>query len=164
MSLWVMGAILLLNLGFLALLQKEMKMCTFDPALAAALGFSPILVHYLFMSIVSVTVVGAFDAVGSILVVALMIAPPATARLLSNRLAVVLALSVGIAALVALLGYEVASALEASVAGSMAVRAGLLFGSVLIVAPERGILSRELRRRRQLAALRGSGSPFAPGR
>jgi manganese/zinc/iron transport system permease protein len=157
-----MGAILLLNVGFLALLQKEMKVCTFDPALAAALGFSPILVHYLFMSIVSVTAVGAFDAVGSILVVALMIAPPATARLLSNRLAVVLGLSVGIAAVVALLGYEVASALEASVAGSMAVMAGLLFGSVLIVAPERGILSRELRRRRQRAALRRGGSPFAP--
>jgi manganese/zinc/iron transport system permease protein len=160
LSLWVMGAILLLNVGFLSLLRKEMKVCTFDPALAAALGFPPVAVHYLFMSVVSVTAVGAFDAVGSILVVALMIAPPATARLLSNRLSGVITLSVGIGALVAVLGYEAAAALEASVAGSMAVVAGLLFGVVLIVAPERGILVRAVRQRRERAKRRRDGSPF----
>lgn len=162
-SLWVMGGILLLNLLFLALLYKEMKVSTFDPLLSAALGFSPVVVHYLFMSVVSVTAVGAFDAVGSILVVALMIAPPATARLLSSRLPLVLGLSAAVGALVALLGYEMASALNASVAGSMAVMAGLIFGVTLVLAPERGILVRELRRRQQATKLQAGGSPPIPG-
>jgi len=156
-SVWVMGTILILNLGFLGLFQKEMKISTFDPALAAALGFSPVLLHYGFMSVVSITAVGAFDAVGSIVVVALMIAPPATARLLSNRLSVVLGLSAGAAVLSALLGYQMASILEASVAGSMAMTAGLLFGVTLLFSPERGIVRRELRRRSQRAWLRAHG-------
>jgi manganese/zinc/iron transport system permease protein len=134
-----------------------MKLVTFDPALAAALGFSPLLLHYAFMSLVSVTAVGAFDAVGSILVVALMIAPPASARLLTNQLPAVLALSSGAAVLSALLGYEMASLLEASVAGSMATVAGLLFGVTLVLAPERGIVSRALRRRRERERLRRHG-------
>ena len=69
-ALWVMGGILLINLACTALFFKELKLATFDPALAAALGFSPALVHYGLMGLVSVTAVGAFDAVGSILVVA----------------------------------------------------------------------------------------------
>ena len=81
-ALFVLGAILLLNALCIAIFYKELKLTTFDAALAAALGFSPGLVHYLFMTLVSVTAVGAFDAVGSILVVALMIAPPAAADLL----------------------------------------------------------------------------------
>jgi manganese/zinc/iron transport system permease protein len=157
-SAWVMGVVLLLNLGFLGLFQKEMKVATFDPALAASLGFSPVVLHYGFMSVVSVTAVGAFDAVGSIVVVALMIAPPATARLLSNRLSVVLGMSAGIGALSALLGYQVAAVFEASVAGSMAMTAGLLFGVTLVLAPERGILSRAIRRRHGKAQLRAHGS------
>jgi manganese/zinc/iron transport system permease protein len=107
--------------------------------------------------VVSITAVGAFDAVGSIVVVALMIAPPATARLLSNRLSVVLGLSAGAAVLSALLGYQMASILEASVAGSMAMTAGLLFGVTLLFSPERGIVRRELRRRSQRAWLRAHG-------
>ena len=59
---------------------KEIKLFTFDAALAAALGFSPVVLHYVFMGLVSVTAVGAFDAEGSILVVALMIVPPDVRR------------------------------------------------------------------------------------
>ena len=73
-------------LAFIVTFFKELKLTIFDPTLAAALGFSPALVHYAFMGLVSVTAVGAFDAVGSILVVALMIAPPAAAYLLTDRL------------------------------------------------------------------------------
>jgi manganese/zinc/iron transport system permease protein len=67
-SLWVMGGILLLNVTFIALLYKELKLSTFDPGLAAALGFAPGILHYAFMTLVSITAVGAFDTVGSILV------------------------------------------------------------------------------------------------
>jgi len=85
-ALFVMGGILFLNALFVGVFYKELKLSTFDAGLATALGFSPALIHYALMGLVSITAVGAFDAVGSILVVALMIAPPATAYLLTDRL------------------------------------------------------------------------------
>src|SRR5262249_61984632 len=76
-ALWVMGFILLLNAAFIAVCYKELKLATFDAALATALGFTPGLLHYGLMTLVSVTAVGAFESVGAILVVALMIGPAA---------------------------------------------------------------------------------------
>jgi manganese/zinc/iron transport system permease protein len=148
-TFYVMGGVLLLNAGFIALLYKELKLSTFDPALAAALGFSPLLLHYAFMTMVSITAVGAFDAVGSILVVALMIAPPATAYLLTDRLPLMLLLSVLAAAAAAVLGFWSAWYVDASIAGSMATAAGLLFTLAFLFAPERGFISVRRRRERQ---------------
>lgn len=148
-SLIIMGAILALNVLFIALLYKELKLSTFDPGLAAALGFAPGLLHYAFMTLVSVTVVGAFDAVGSILVVALMIAPPATAYLLSDSLPRVLLLSAVIATIAALAGFWTAWIVDASIAGSMASAAGLLFLLAFMLAPERGVVAVARRRERQ---------------
>lgn len=147
--LWLMGAILLLNLLFLALFYKELKLTTFDAGLAAALGFAPGVVHYAFMVLVSVTAVGAFDAVGSVLVVALMIAPPAAAYLLTDRLPRLLALSVALGVLSALSGYALAYRLDASVSGSMATMSGVWFAAALLFAPRRGVLAQLRRRRRQ---------------
>ena len=148
-TLYVMGGILLLNLGFLALFYKELKLSTFDAGLAAALGFSPALIHYAFMSIVSITAVGAFDAVGSILVVALMIAPPAAAYLLTDRLPRMMALSAGIAAFSAVAGFWLAWLLDTSIAGAMAAMTGVSFLAVFLLAPERGIIALARRRARQ---------------
>jgi manganese/zinc/iron transport system permease protein len=148
-SLWVMGGVLLLNAAFTGAFYKEMKLSTFDSGLAAALGFHPALVQYAFMSVVSITAVGAFDAVGSILVVALMIAPPAAARLLTHRLPLLLLLSAGIAAGSALAGFHIAVLLDASIAGCMAVSAGGAFLLATLLAPERGAVARMLQRRRQ---------------
>jgi len=146
---WLMGGILLLNALFIGLFYKELKLTTFDPGLAAALGLSPALLHYAFMSLVSVTVVGAFDAVGSILVVALMIAPPAAAYLLTDRLPRMLALSAGIGAAAAISGFWLAWLLDASIAGAMATMAGVLFGLVFLLAPQRGVVAQARRRARQ---------------
>ena len=57
-SLYVMAGVLLLNLLFILLFYKELKLSTFDGGLAVALGFSPVLLHYGLMSLVSLTVVG----------------------------------------------------------------------------------------------------------
>lgn len=148
-SLWVMGGILLLVLAFIAALYKELKISTFDPGLAAALGFAPAALHYAFMTLVSITAVGAFDAVGSILVVALMIAPPATAYLLSDSLPRVLLLSAVIAAAAAITGFWTAWFVDASIAGCMATAAGILFLAAFLFAPERGIVAEARRRERQ---------------
>jgi manganese/zinc/iron transport system permease protein len=148
-ALWVMGAVLALNLAFLLAFYKELKLSTFDAGLAAALGFAPVALHYALMALVSVTAVGAFDAVGSILVVALMVAPPATAYLLTDRLPALLALSVGVGAASALAGYATARALDTNIAGAMAMATGLAFAFAFAFAPERGLVAQALRRRRQ---------------
>jgi manganese/zinc/iron transport system permease protein len=148
-TLWVMGAVLLLNAAMIVAFFKELKLSTFDPALAAALGFSPALLHYAFMSLVSVTAVGAFDAVGSVLVVALMIVPPATAYLLTDRLLSMLLLSGVIAAVAAIAGFWAAWLADASIAGAMATAAGALFLLAFAFAPRRGLVAQARRRARQ---------------
>jgi manganese/zinc/iron transport system permease protein len=148
-SLWTMGGLLTLDLILLLAFYKELKLATVDAGLAALLGFSPTVVHYGLMGVVSVTAVGAFDAVGSILVVALMIAPPATARLLTDRLATMLWLSAGVAAVAAVSGYGVARLFDVSIAGSMATCAGVLFVAAFVLAPGNGLAVQVRRRRSQ---------------
>jgi manganese/zinc/iron transport system permease protein len=148
-SLYVTGVILLLNIIFIALLYKELKLATFDPALAAALGFAPALIHYALMALVSLTTVGAFDAVGSVLVVAFMIAPPAAAYLLTDRLSRMLIASSLIGVFSAVSGYWLAHWLDASIAGSMATMTGISFLTVYLFAPERGLIAQARRRQGQ---------------
>lgn len=148
-ALVMMSIILLLNLIFITLFYKELKLATFDAGLAAALGFSPTLIHYGLMSLVSVTAVGAFDAVGAILVVALIVGPPATAYLLTDRLWAMLALSSGIGAVVAISGYWLARVLDSSIAGSMATMTGVIFIVAFMLAPHRGLFAIAFRRRQQ---------------
>jgi manganese/zinc/iron transport system permease protein len=141
-SFWVMGALCLLNLAFITLFYKELKLGTFDAGLAATLGFAPILLHYGLMATVSVTAVGAFTAVGAVLVVAFMIIPAATAYLLTDRLPVMIGLSVGIGVLSSIGGYLIAATTDASIAGSMAFVAGMLFGMALLFSPLHGVIAR----------------------
>jgi manganese/zinc/iron transport system permease protein len=148
-ALYLMGAIFLLNLAFILLFYKELKLATFDAGLAAALGFAPGLIHYALMGMVSITAVGAFEAVGSILVVAMMVAPPITAYLLTDRLPGMIMLSVLAGALAGISGYWVAHFLDASIAGSIATMMGVLFGLVFLLAPQRGLLAIRQRRARQ---------------
>ncbi len=148
-GVWIMGAILLINLVLLILFYKELKLATFDSALAAALGFSPALIHYGLMASVSVTAVGAFDHVGSILVIALMIAPSAAAYLLTDRLSRMLVISVVIAVASAIGGYYAARLLNVNISGAMASITGVFFVAALIFAPERGLLARAIQRRRR---------------
>lgn len=148
-ALVMMAIILLINLIFITLFYKELKLATFDAGLAAALGFSPALIHYGLMSLVSVTAVGAFDSVGAILVVALIVGPPVTAYLLTDRLWVMLVLSSGIGALVAISGYWLARMLDASIAGSMATMTGVVFIVAYLLAPHRGLIAIAFRRQQQ---------------
>jgi manganese/zinc/iron transport system permease protein len=101
------------------------------------------------MLMVSVTAVAAFDAVGSVLVVALMITPPAAAYLLTNRLSRMLLYSAALAAAGAIAGFWMAWFLDANIAGSIATMLGMLFLGVFLLAPERGLLAQAARRGRQ---------------
>jgi manganese/zinc/iron transport system permease protein len=148
-GLYLMGGILLTNLAAILVFYKELKLSTFDPALAAALGFVPAVIHYGLMGMVSITVVGAFDIVGSILVVALIVVPPATAYLLTDRLSTMLALSAATGAVAAVAGYWLAYWLDASIAGSIAAALAVIFSLVMLFAPQRGLVAAARRRIRQ---------------
>ncbi len=146
---WAAGVMLVVNGLFVAVLFKELKLVTFDAALGAAFGFAPVALHYALMSLVSLTAVSAFDAAGSILVVAFIVGPAAAAGLLTQRLGWMIALACGIGALSALAGYGVAALFNVSIAGSIASVIGLAFSLVYLFAPGDGQLTRWRRRRAQ---------------
>ena len=144
---WVMGAIFALNVLFVGIFYKELKITTFDPELAASLGFKPVLLNYALMTIVSITAVGSFESVGSILVVALMIVPAAAAYLLTDRLAHMILLSAAIGIASAAGGYFSARAFDVNIAGAIASFSGVLFFAALIFAPERGLWAKAVVRK-----------------
>jgi manganese/zinc/iron transport system permease protein len=150
-SLWIMGTLLVLNLLFIGIFFKELKVTTFDAAIAASLGFSPVLMHYALMAILSITTVGAFTAVGAILVIALIVVPAATAYLLTDRLAMMIVLSVLIGAGSAVAGYQMAIELDASISGSIVTMTGVAFLLALLFSPSQGMIARIFRRRAQSA-------------
>jgi manganese/zinc/iron transport system permease protein len=146
-SLWIMGGLLVINTLFLLLFYKELKITTFDPGLAAAIGIAPAIMHYGLMAALSLTAVGAFSAVGAILVVALIIVPAATAYLLTDRLIMMIGGSVAIGAASAVLGYYSAVRLDASVSGFMASWTGIFFALALMFSPSQGIIAQWFQRR-----------------
>ena len=148
-SLWVIGIILIITLTLLFLFFKELKISTFDAGIATSLGFSPAIIHYGLMSVASVTSVGAFDAVGAILVVALMIAPPASAYLLTTDLKKMISLACFFGVLSAISGYWIANILDASIAGSIATMLGIVFLIVYLFAPSKGLIAVLYRERQQ---------------
>ena len=148
-ALYTTGTILLINLNFIVLFYKELKLATFDPALAAALGFLPAVIHYVLMTLVSLTAVGAFDAAGSVLRVAVLVAPPAAPYLLTDRLSRMLIYSALIGIFSAISGYWLAHVLDASIAGSMATMTGVSFLAAYLFAPERGLIAQARRRQGQ---------------
>nr|WP_321232865.1 metal ABC transporter permease [uncultured Psychroserpens sp.] len=155
-SLWIIGGILIITIVLLIAFFKELKLSTFDKGLAASLGFSPAIIHYGLMSVSSITTVGAFDAVGAILVVALMIAPAATAYLLTKDLKKMLMLSIVFGVFSAISGYWLAHKLDGSIAGSITTMLGVLFLIVYLFAPSKGIIAvlyREKQQRTEVSLL-----------
>jgi manganese/zinc/iron transport system permease protein len=148
-ALWTLGGLTLLNGLFLLVFYKELKISTFDPGLAAALGFLPGVLHYTLMALISLTTVGAFTAVGAILAVALIIVPPVTASLLTRRLPHLIGLSLLIGVAAALSGYRLAMTWNVSISGMIATMLGVLFGLTLLFAPQQGLVAQAARRIRQ---------------
>ena len=145
-AIFTLGTVACVTVLFVALLWKELKIVSFDAGLATAMGISAITVHYLLMAMVAVVTVASFEAVGSILVIAMLIVPPATAHLLTDRLWMMQLLSVVCACLSSLLGYYFAERWNTSVAGMMSVVAGALFTLAVIFAPQHGLLMKAYRK------------------
>jgi manganese/zinc/iron transport system permease protein len=153
-----MAVVAVVVLALIALFYKELLVSSFDPGLAATLGINATVVHYTLMSMLSVVVVSAFEAVGAILVIAMLILPGATASLLTHRLPRVLGLSVLHAALSSVLGVHLAVWLDCSVAGAMVVMGTVLFTLAWVFAPEQGQIARLRRHRAETSQPEMSGS------
>ena len=145
----MLGAVFLLNLLVVVLFYKELKISSFDPALATSLGINARAMHYLLMTLVAITTVASFESVGNILVVAMLIVPAATAYLLTDRLSLMIVLAVLFGAASAVIGHVGAIAVPAAfgyestnTAGMMALTAGALLALACVFAPRYGLISR----------------------
>jgi manganese/zinc/iron transport system permease protein len=164
-AVWILGSMFAFNVAWITLCYKELKVCSFDPELAASMGIPVALFHYALMAATSMTTVTAFESVGAILVVALIVGPAATAYLLTHRLNRMLLIAVGIGFVAAVLGYALAALLDASIAGSMSVVIGALFTLALLFSPDQGIVPRAWRQRslsREVAAGGAVPGPVPP--
>ena len=131
-AMYISGTILLLNIVFIGIGYKELYITTFDPSYAATIGVSTTLWHYLLMSAVSLTTVASFETVGAILVVAFLIAPPATAYLLTDNFRHMIWITVLLGILISVSGYFLGAAFDGSIAGAMAAVAGVFFALAFI--------------------------------
>ncbi|MBV6459054.1 MAG: Manganese transport system membrane protein MntB [Fimbriimonadaceae bacterium] len=107
--------------------RRELAVMAFDPMLAATLGKRPGMLYYVLMAVIAIATVACFEAVGSILVIAMLIGPAAIAQLLTVRLSSMFAVSTAVGVVCAVAGYFSATALNTSVAGMMSVWVGILY-------------------------------------
>ncbi len=147
--------VFVLNLIFVGLFYKELKICAFDPQLASAQGIHAGVMHYVLMIMVAMTTVANFEVTGSVLVIAMLIVPPATAYMLTDRLGIMIMLSVSVAMIAGAGGHVLAylgpawigmGDVSVETAGMMTAIAGTLFAVAVILGPRHGLLSQAVTR------------------
>ena len=126
-TIWQLSVVALLIIGYLFIGFKALKITSFDPTLAAALGISTSFWHYSLMGMVSLTTVFSFESVGAILVVGFLIIPASSAYLLTKKLTHMIAIAVGFGVVASIGGYWLAVLLNASIAGAITTVMGILF-------------------------------------
>jgi len=148
-SVFVLLPITLVNLLLVGLFYKELKITSFDPDLARTMGMPVRTLDLGLMTLVAMTTVACFESIGSILVIAMLVVPPATALLLTRRLGVMILLSLLLAMAAAWVGHLAAITLprtigfdDTSTSGSMAAVTGFFFLLALLLAPGRGLFMR----------------------
>lgn len=129
---WTLGALIVIQILVISVLYKELVVSCWDAEYAKLIGLKPRFLYYCIVLLTSVTSVLSFESVGSIIVVALMITPPATALLISRTMRSYVAISIVVAVCAAVLGTSLGWFLNVSLAGSVASCAGLIFMVVWI--------------------------------
>ena len=148
------SVVCLLNAICIAVFFKQWQVSTFDPLLSQAQGISPSLFHYMLASLVAVTCIASFEAVGNILVVAMLVVPAATAFLLCKRLPAMILVSVVIGTASAITGHMLAISVPVAFgfksvnsAAMMAVASGIFLVIAVIASPKAGVLVRLIEQR-----------------
>jgi manganese/zinc/iron transport system permease protein len=157
-SAMIIGSVVVANLVLVAALWKELKATSFDPEFSRTAGIPPAWLSRALLVAVAITAVTAFESVGAILVVTLLIVPAATSYLLTDRLWVMIAVTVAIGWLSAGFGYAGALRLDASIAGAMGLVAAACFAIALLLSPKHGLIASRVRRARRRRAVAGQAS------
>jgi manganese/zinc/iron transport system permease protein len=148
--------VLLLAIGFITLFWKELQLASFDPELATAMGFPAGLIHYLLVGLVAACTVTAFEAVGSVVVLAMFIVPAATAQMLTERLRSMLWCAAGVAVVSAVGGYLLATRLwSTNIGGMIAATAGVQLLLAVLFAPRHGVVAKLVRNARLAIRMAG---------
>lgn len=141
----LVGMVLVLNILVFTLFFKEFKITSFDPQLSRALGISTVFFNYLLMIQVSATAIGAFRSVGVLMVLAFIVGPPISARMLTDRLGFMIFLSVLLGVLASVIGVALSRHLLSiyymplSTSGIVVCVIGGFYGLVLLCAPKKGM-------------------------
>lgn len=153
----VLGAV---TLAVLVLKRRDLTLYAFDPMHAHAIGLNPKALGALLLGLLALTVVVALQAVGVVLVVAMVIIPGATAYLLTDRFARMLVIAPSIAATCAAVGIYASYYLDAASGGMVVLTMGVAFALAYLFAPRHGILGRWVlaARRRRTSAAAGAGT------
>lgn len=129
----------------LLLAARQVKLVSFHPELATSMGIPAWLIHYAMLTLITGASVASFEAVGSILVIAMLVAPGATALLLTQRWGLAFALASALGAAAGAIGAAGALVLNTSVAGAASVAAGVLFVLAALFSPSRGYVPKKWR-------------------
>lgn len=140
----IAGALALIAVG---ILRRDLMLFCFDPNHARAIGLNTTFLYYALLGLLALTVVAALQAVGVILVIAMLITPGAIGYLLSDKFDRMMALAVGAAVLSSVLGVYASFYLDASTGGCIVVAQALLFFAAMIFGPKRGLLAQASQRR-----------------
>ena len=135
----ILGAIVL---GIVLAIRKELLFATFDPAGAAASGLPVAGLEYLLLALLGVTIVVSIQAVGIIMVVAMLVTPAATAQLVVVRFGQMMTLAAILAAVSAVVGLYLSFYLNLASGASIVMVETLWFGLALVLGPRTGLLSR----------------------
>jgi manganese/iron transport system permease protein len=141
----IVGAVVLALIG---LFYRELQMTAFDRVGARAMGLPVFWLDLLLLVLISFTIVVSLSAVGNILVLAMLVTPAAAARLLTDRLSVMLGLSAGLGAASGVLGLFISYHANVAAGGTIVLVATGFFGLVWLLAPTHGLIASALIRRR----------------
>lgn len=152
LSLRNLGFVTLLNLVVVTVFYKELKVSTFDREFSKISGFSVIFLNYLITVLISITAVSAFDAVGTILVISFLVAPAASAHMLSKNLAKMILISLAYATVNSVVGFFIAFRLNVNISGTIAAVAGINYLLTVVLNPN-GVITSAIRRKKQRETL-----------
>ncbi|MGF7186509.1 iron/zinc/copper transport system permease protein [Desulfitispora alkaliphila] len=127
------------------LFYKQLVLSTFDPTMAQAVGLPTKLIHYALMLILSLVTVASLQTVGIVLVVAMLITPGATAYLLTNRLPIMLLLSMFFGVFSAVTGVYFSFIYDVATGASIVLVASILFGLSFLFSPKQGLFFQKYR-------------------
>ena len=140
LDMWITIAVALLVLTTITIFFRPLLLTSFDPILAKSIGVKVTFYHYLLMVILTLVAVTAMQSVGTILIVALLITPAATAYLYANSLKTMILLSSGFGALASVLGLFIGYSFNIAAGSSIVLTSALLFLiSFFIVSKQSGM-------------------------